>query len=126
MVEAGGTTPVPVNVETGVFSGVVCGVVSEVVIGAVPVATEVVLTIGKGLVSTDVETDGILRTGVELGTGGLEEAGPQLKPTLWTPISQLSFLSVSGSFTVTVLAPPHCVFLMIEPPLEQETGCLQT
>lgn len=90
MVEGKGTMPVKVSVEeigvvsavvSAVVSGVVSGEVTEVITGAVPVGTnkEVVLAvgIGYGLDSTDVEI-----IGVELGTGGLDEAGPQLKPTL--------------------------------------------
>ena len=52
------------------------------------------------------------------------EAGPQSKPILWTPTSQLLFFALSGNLKVTDLAPPHCVFSTVEPPAEQGARCL--
>ena len=60
-----------------------------------------------------------------LETGTLRAGGPQLKPTLWTPMSQPCWGASLGSLNVTDVAPPHCEFLISEPPLEQETVCLQ-
>ncbi len=60
-----------------------------------------------------------------LETETLRAGGPQLKPTLWTPMLH-GFWGVSlGSLNVTEVAPPHCVFLTSDPDFEQDTVCLQ-
>lgn len=64
-------------------------VLSGSVLGAVEPIEEVVLPVGYGygFVSWEVDIRGVDATecdstGVELGIGGWDEAGPQLKPTL--------------------------------------------
>lgn len=112
VVDVKGTSPVEVE-DIELLSGV------GVELGAVVGPAGVVLFAdgyGYGFVSwevvsggvdmTGVDSTGGLVTGVEVGTGGLDE-GPQLKPMLWMPTSHFSFLSVSGSLTVTDLASPH-------------------
>lgn len=86
MTEGKDVEPVEVSIEeigvvSAVVSAVVSGVATGVVTGAVPVGTntEVVLAVGMGY---GLDSIGVEIIGVELGTGGLDEAGPQLKPTL--------------------------------------------
>ena len=69
---------------------------------------------------------GALPEGAGAGTddGGCA-GGPQSNATLCTPTSQLSCSTWAGSFTVTDVAPPHCVFSMVVPWLEHGAVCLQ-
>jgi hypothetical protein len=60
------------------------------------------------------------------------EALEQSNPTLWKPMLQLDLgvdppdpLGWLGYTTVTFFAPPHWVFLIIEPPELQADFCLQ-
>ncbi len=49
------------------------------------------------------------------GTGGLQSKSIFWMPTLQSPFAASYF----GSLNVTALAPPHCSFLMLEPPALQ-------
>lgn len=74
------TKPVGVYIdEMRVVSGMVTGTVGPV--GPAEVV-ELTVGIGYGFVSWGIEETSELYTGVELGTGGFDDAGPQLKFTL--------------------------------------------
>lgn len=97
--------------------------------GALPLGTAGVVELAGveygtlGLVGDKDEVDDSVLGLLEMET--LREGGPQLKPTLWTPMLQ-GFWGVSlGSLNVTEVAPPHCVFLTSDPDFEQDTVCLQ-
>lgn len=63
---------------------------------------------------------------VVLCTGTVLSALAQSKPILCIPIEQSVCLELSGSLKVTDLAPPHCVFWIVDPAEAQEAVCLQT
>ena len=96
--------------------------------GAEPVGTTGAVELAGveyGTLGLVADADEVVSVLALLETGTLRAGGPQLKPTLWTPMLQ-GFWGVSlGSLNVTEVAPPHWVFLTSDPDFEQETVCLQ-